>query len=232
MPKLEYVVRGLRRKATGRAVRPRLPITPTILRSLKNVWEQLPSREDAIMLWGAACLCFFGFLRTGEVVVPSDAGYDPQVHLSFQDVKVDNRQNPKWLEVHLKASKTDPFRHGVTIYVGATGKWLCPVASVLAYMVQRGNKPGPLFMFRDGRPLTRSRFVTALRAALRKAGYDDEKYAGHSFRIGAATTAAQCGIQDSLIQMMGRWRSNAYTLYIRTPPSTLISVSKALSASV
>ena len=177
MPKLEYVVKGLRRKAAGRAVRPRLPITPTILRSLKNVWEQLPSREDAVMLWGAACLCFFGFLRTGEVVVPSDAGYDPQVHLSFQDVKVDNRQNPKWLEVHLKASKTDPFRHGVTIYVGATGKWLCPVASVLAYMVQRGNKPGPLFTFRDGRPLTRSRFVTALRAALRKAGYDDEKYA-------------------------------------------------------
>ena len=84
---------------------------------LEKVWEQLPSREDAVMLWGATCLCFFGFQRTREVVVPSDVGYDPQVHLNFQDVKVDNRQNSKWLEVHLKASKTDLLRHGVMIYI-------------------------------------------------------------------------------------------------------------------
>ena len=183
MPKLEYVIKGLRRKATGREVHPHLPITPTILHKLKNVWEQLPSRKDAVMLWGAACLCFFCFLRTGEVVVPSGHRVRPTCALSFQDVNVDNRQNPKWLEVHIKASKTDPFRCGVTIYVGATGKWLCPVASVLSYMAQRGNKTGSLFMFRDGFPLTRPRFVTALWEALRKAGYGDKKYAGLGFRI-------------------------------------------------
>ena len=34
------------------------------------------------MLWAAACMCFLGFLRMGEVVVPSTAAYDPDVHLS------------------------------------------------------------------------------------------------------------------------------------------------------
>ena len=158
MPKLEYVIKGLCRKAMGREVHPCLSITHTILHNLKNVWDQLLSRED-VMLWGAACL-FIGFQCTGEMVVPSDAGYDPQVHLSFQGVKVDNRQKPKWLEVHLRESKSDPVRHRVTVSAGATGKWLCPaVTSVLVYMAQRGNKLGPLFMFRDGhhsRPMRNS----------------------------------------------------------------------------
>ena len=138
----------------------------------------------------------------------------------------------KWITVRIKASKTDPFRVGVTIYVGATGKWLCPVAAVLAYMVQRGSGRGPLFQFSDRRYLTRPRFIMALRTALRDAGIDATQFAGHSFRIGAATTASLCGIQDSMIQTLGRWCSAAYTLYIQTPPPTLTAVSKSLTASV
>ena len=53
-------------------------------------------------------------------------------------------------------------------------------------------------------------------------------YAGHSFRIGAATTTACRGIQDSTIKMLGYWQSPAYMLYIRTSRMTLCAVSKAL----
>ena len=53
-------------------------------------------------------------------------------------------------------------------------------------MVQRGSGGGPLFQFSDGRYLTRPRFITALRTALREAGIDATQFAGHSFRIGAA----------------------------------------------
>ena len=174
------------------------------------------------MLWAIACMCFFGFLRMGEVVVPSAAAYDPDVHLSEADVKVDSRSKPSYIEVWIKASKTDVFRKGVTVYLGATGNDLCPVAAVLSYMVSSlksaAKESCPFFRFSNNQPLTREKFVKELQSALQLRGI---AYTGHSFCIGAATTAATCGIPDSLTKTLGRWESAAYTVYICTPQFTL-----------
>jgi len=228
MPQLEFVIKGLKKKVAAGQRQARLPITPDILRALRKVWEADADRAGATMLWAAACMCFFGFLRSGEIVVPKDNEYDETVHLSYGDVKVDSTVNPSYLEVRIKASKTDPFRKGVTVYLGRTNGDLCPVSAILAYMVQRGPEKGPFFWFTKSRFLTRERLVAAMRAALQQTGIDARKYAGHSFRIGAATTAAQCGLPDSLIKTLGRWESAAYTVYIRTPKEKLCSVAGSL----
>ena len=175
---------------------------------------------------------YHGFLRCGEVVVPSSSSYDPSVHLCYGDVALDSADQPTLIQVRLKASKTDLFRQGVSVYLGVTGCDLCPVAAVLDYMVRRGSSEGPFFTFADGSFLTRDRLVRAVREALRSAGVDSSSYAGHSFRIGAATTAARQGVPDSTIKMLGRWESSAYTLYIRTPREALASVSRTLVAGV
>ena len=65
--------------------------------------------------------------------------------------------------------------------------------------------------------------------ALAMTGVDNTKYLGHSFRIGAATTAAACGIQDSLIKTLGHWENAAHTLYIWTPCEALCNVSQKLA---
>ena len=103
------------------------------------------------------------------------------MHLSFGDVSVDNQESPRQLRVRLKASKTDPFRAGVDVFVGATGNDLCPVSAVLSFLVVRGAAPGPLFKFQDGTPLTRARLVVEVQKALEAAG------AGHSFRNHGST---------------------------------------------
>ena len=79
------------------------------------------------------------------------------------------------------------------------------MAALAAYLAIRGNQPGPFFQFRDGRPLSRERFVIKVREALTEAGLEASKFAGHSFQIGAATTAAARGVEDSLIKTLGRW---------------------------
>ena len=98
-PRLSYVVRGFKKKVSGSRARIRLPITPHILQQLKVVWGKRKDTKDTCMLWAASCLCFFGFLRMGEAVVPLNSSYDPEVHLSAGDVKVDNRENPSFVEV-------------------------------------------------------------------------------------------------------------------------------------
>ena len=78
--------------------------------------------------------------------------------------------------------------------------------------------------------LTRPRFAAAVRSALKKVGVDQSKYCTHSFRIGAATTAAARGIEDSVIKTLGRWESLAYLQYVRILRERLTGYSKQLVA--
>ena len=230
MPKLEGVMKGIKttQAQEQHSKLTRLPITPNILRAMGTVWEARGATPDHMMLWAAVTLCFFGFLRSGEVTVPSDTTFDDKVHLTVDDISVNDTTNPLWLKLHLKASKTDPYRRGVDIVVGRTNTKLCPMAAVLAYLAIRDSSPGFLFKCQDGRLLTKSRFVNQVREALKEAGFDPTTCAGHSFRIGAATTASACGLNDSTIKMLGRWSSSAYLVYIKTPREQLASVATIL----
>ena len=85
-----------------------------------------------------------------------------------------------------------------------------------------------MLVLQDGRPLTKSLFVGRVRKALTLAGIDQGNYAGHSFRIGAATAAAAAGVPAHTIKIMGRWSSDAYTLYIRQSREALAEVSRSM----
>ena len=71
-----------------------------------------------MMLWGACCFCFFGFLRSGEVVALTESNYDPDMTLCYNDICIANHSKPSFMQVVTKASKTDPFRQGVSVYIG------------------------------------------------------------------------------------------------------------------
>ena len=223
MSRLKCVTHGVKSLTSGPTCS-RLPITLSLLTQLHHSWCIERSDRNATMLWAAVTMCFFGFLRVGEIVAPPGSGFDPSIHLSVGDVSVYSHSIPSYLAVSIKASKTDPFRQGVTIYLGRTHDWICPVATMLNYLVVRGTSKGPLFIFRDGTHLTHDNFVSAVHKALSTAGVDTSKYAGHNFRIGATTMAAKLSIQDSLIRTMDRWESSAYLLYIHTLREKICSV--------
>ena len=138
---------------------------------------------------------------------------------------MDNHQSPSVVQIFIRRAKTDPFGKGINIILGKTGRALCPVVAILNYLRSRPPGDGPLLVLQDGRLLTKSMFVGRVRKALTLAGVDQGNYAGHSFRIGAATAAAAAGVLAHMIKMMGRWSSDAYTLYIRQSREALAEVS-------
>ena len=112
---------------------------------------------------GCYTTCFFGFLRAGEICIPSDSEYDSGAHLSFSDIAADSPTNPIIMQVWIKPSKTDHFRKGVDIYLGYTHNSLFPITAMMAYLSVRGDIAGSLFHFKDRKPLTRDLFVNKLR---------------------------------------------------------------------
>ena len=72
----------------------------------------------------------------------------------------------------------------------------------------------PLYVFQSEAYLTRAKVTLNLHTLLQRLSITTELYASHSFRISAATTAAEAGLPPLLIQTLGRWSSNCFTLYI------------------
>ena len=104
MSTLGYILLGIKRvqATTGAcAPRPRLSITAAIMRVLKHSWEAHGASFKHQMLWAACCMCFHGFLRSGEATVPTQAAYDPAIHLSIADVLVDAASEPRTVIVHI-----------------------------------------------------------------------------------------------------------------------------------
>ena len=97
------------------------------------------------MLWAACCPGFFGFLRAGEFT--TNSLFDPSIHLAVSDIQADALVDPTCFRVHIKSSKTDPFRVGCVIYVGRGNSSICPVAALGNFLTLRGPPPGPLFCF-------------------------------------------------------------------------------------
>ena len=170
MPLLELALRGTRKEQSGIPKRTRLPITPGILRKMLELWNREPTNWNHRILWAACCVGFIGFLRSGELTAPEKEEFDASQHLTFKDIAVDNTSDPKVVSIHIKQSKTDPFRQGVTIFLGRTNTPICPVAALLSYLAARGAEEGPLFRFEECQPLTRSRLVKEVRQVLQEAG--------------------------------------------------------------
>lgn len=151
----------------------------------------------------ATKLAWAGFLRCGEFTVPDTASFDGSIHLSRASVKFfPSIESPTFMELTIPASKTDPFRGGVTVCIAAApGSVTCPVQAMKhLFAIHPLPDSAPLFADASGSPLMRSQFIRRLKLRLTDVGIDSSGYSGHSFRRGAATAAAIAGLRvpDSL----------------------------------
>jgi len=59
---------------------------------------------------------------------------------------------------------------------------------------------------------------------------DKHCYNLHSLRIGAATSASLAKLPETHIQILGRWRSDAFKRYIKPPSNEVASFSGIIAA--
>ena len=120
MPRLRMVQSGIQRyvsEQVSKVAKTRLPITLTILLQMRDYWLPKSADPDVKMLWAAAIICFFGFFQSGEITVRSTTSFNPNIHLAWGDVSVDDTSSPTTLRIRLKTSKTDQL---VDVYIGRT----------------------------------------------------------------------------------------------------------------
>lgn len=165
-PLLKYFVCGIKR-IRGSQQRQRLPITIEVLRKLKLHLGNTPGYryQDQRMLWAAFTTAFFGVLRASEFVCPSMSKFDPHTTLLWSDLTLGQSN----LRIRIKRSKTDPFRQGHSLLMGASSSSVCPVLAMQKFRDVIGNPTpaSPVFTFADGSFLTRERLTTILRQLLK-----------------------------------------------------------------
>ena len=206
---IKKILDGLKRLRSRSDIR--APITYDILVQICQVLPFVCFNTYEIALFRAIfSLAYFGLLRVGELVYTDkhQAGYS----LCFDDVRFVANQ----MTVRIKMSKTN--RSGIPEFLhipSVHDKKVCPVLAMKQYIQLRSSFSGPLFCHANGLPATRYQFGAVLSKSLSYLGLPLRCYKSHSFRIGRSTTLAMAGVPSEQIKRMGRWKSNAYTTYIR-----------------
>ncbi|XP_067320361.1 integrase/recombinase xerD homolog [Anolis sagrei] len=190
----------------------REPLTPNILKGLRQTWAQVCSSSyEQLLFHSAALIAFFGALRVSELVATGKTDGSLKA-LLLSDVKL----TQQGLQIFIRSSKTDQRGRGTEVSLAHCEDGdICPVRAVTEFMSARGVTPGYFFIHKDGFPLTRYQFWALTNKALKVLGLQQHKFGTHSFRIGAASTAARLGYGAERIKSLGRWKSESYKGYIR-----------------
>ncbi|XP_070174273.1 uncharacterized protein [Littorina saxatilis] len=191
----------------------RLPLSKKLLlQLLDSLTHIVVSPFDKALYSAMFSLAFHAFLRVGEITVRNRQ--DPSPHLiSSQQVALSNGK----ITLKFLSFKHDSCGRAFTLTIQpGSSACHCPVALLSAYFQLRSPGNSPLFACASGRPVLRKEFETVLKRALVFCQVDPSHYHSHSFRIGAATAAAERGLSDAQIRQLGRWKSDAFKTYIRS----------------
>lgn len=195
----------------------------------REILLQLLTSLDEKTLHGATLraaytLAFAAFLRCGEFTYTAGEaaalGFE-EWYLTRKsiDIQIDR------MTVSLPASKTDPFRKGIVLTVAAVNYDACAVTAMKNLFTRFPRPPNAPLFHQQHRAFTRDYVMSNLKPVMRFLGHEGN-YSGHSFRRGAATSAKEAGLCDADIQILGRWKSDAYRLYIDTPLTHIFETSK------
>ncbi|CAN2391246.1 hypothetical protein PRIEUP_LOCUS1285, partial [Pristimantis euphronides] len=188
----------------------RRPVSFQLLGAIGEMLDRVCSSDYEARLFGVAfSWAFFGALRVGELVSPSKKKGGGILRA---DVMCEENRVEFWV----RKSKTDQEGKGKKVVLGAVrGADMCPVLTWRRFAEGSAGGMGPALCHADGTFLSRYQFTVVFRRCLRRLGLAEDCFSPHSFRIGAATEAAQRGLSAEAVKKIGRWGSDRFRSYLR-----------------
>ena len=194
----------------------RLPILRPVIHALVGSLNHNNSSAFHRTLFSTMFLiAIYGFFRIGELEA-KNANSGGSV-VQFSDMRFLMHDG----NIHMLTTTITNFKHNtdkrpfVILSEREDSMPFCPVQAMLDYCKPRATQAGPLFCHSDTTPITMGQFNTERHRCLSFCGLGTSRYKGHSFRIGAASHAAEKGFSDAQNRTLGRWKSDAFKLYIR-----------------
>ncbi|PPQ80584.1 hypothetical protein CVT24_002719 [Panaeolus cyanescens] len=195
----------------------RAPVTVAYLELLAPHFDPTVPLDAAVF----ACLTtvFWSLSRLGEFVVPGVDSFNPVRHIKAGDVTqgVVGRLGLSVTSFAIPSTKVAPV-NGETVQWSRQDGPADPDAAFRNHMAI--NEPGSqdhLFAWRNPRgvltPLSRYSFMRRIGSAVSKAGVT--RLQGHGLRIGGVLEFLLRGVPFDVVKEMGRWSSNAFSVYLR-----------------
>ena len=226
----EEVRRAIRghAKLYPHVVRKAVPLPLSVLANTLSSLLDLSTPYDDL-LWGAmATVAFFSCARAAELTTYDSPRFrNENKHSKRSSLRLDHLGFSLLLPYH----KGDPLYSGSHLWFSAAdaGDFLPLISRFLVVRDILFPQQDTLWLKSDGQVPTRRWFVAGLHSRC------GTTFSGHSFRSGGATWYALRGASDATIQRLGRWKSSAWTEYIRLQPDLALATrarDAALSSSI
>ena len=218
-PWLKRIITGIKKQKRAKKRRKRWPITKNVLLKLFNHFDQNIQKN---LTWHAfCCLVFTAFLRIGEFIYLKQNlknSVFEMWHFIRQSVILQKNK----LTLFLFTSKTDFFKKNVTLFITAAGDKACVMASLKHLFTNFFTSPN-FFLFQTsaGFPFIHDIFVDKIKKNLLQHNYQNS-YSKHAFKKNVTISAKTMKLSNDEIQLLRRWKSDVYHLYINLDPEAII----------
>ena len=223
-PKLHVILAGVGRVGIPAANNKKTAFGAKELLSLQQYCSQFGPASVQLAAWTAIIVCFWGCLRSDNVVPKVATRFDPTRHVCRSNVE----RVEEGLVVSLEKSKTRPLHgSGLTVLLPQLDSFveLCPVRALNAlWTVFPNNLNGPSFLYsKDGctTPLLYRNLRSVINNWASVNGIDIGTFGSQSARSGSATSAFRGGVDSMGIMRLGDWLSNTFLSYVRQDVSDL-----------
>lgn len=196
--RIKLLLKGIKKDAGQQEVKS--VVTMSHLKRLLRASERMLSHKLHCRFASMISVAFFGFLRPSEFCI-SQSGHQ----LQWGDIKFS--KNNRSIRLTLTS-----YKHSCAvskIYLRKNDKLFCPVRLLLEYRRQYSSSHGPNLF-----DVTQRKFGQLLDRVCLQARIKSH-LTPHCFRHGGATWAGSQGWSDARIRTHGRWKSDAFKVYVK-----------------